>query len=48
MDAFNDLMIRRRPGYDALRPTAVMFAYGVLYLGTGLMLFRRRMKQTQR
>ena len=42
MDAFNDLMIRRRTFEAALRPTAVLMAYGALYLGVGLALFRRR------
>jgi ABC-type multidrug transport system permease subunit len=42
MDAFNDLMIRRRPGHVALMPTGVLFAYGLLYLMMGLALFRRR------
>jgi ABC-type multidrug transport system permease subunit len=42
MDAFNDLMIRQRPARAALRPTAVMFAYGILYLALGLALFWRR------
>jgi len=39
MDAFNDLMIRRRPFEAALRPTAVMLAYGALYLVVGVTLF---------
>jgi ABC-2 type transport system permease protein len=43
MDAFNDLMIRRRTFEAALRPTAVMLGYGVLYLGVGVALFRRRL-----
>ena len=42
MDAFNDLMIRRRTLEAALRPTAVMLAYGALYLVVGVMLFSRR------
>jgi ABC-type multidrug transport system permease subunit len=44
MDAFNDLMIRRRTFEAALRPTAVMLAYGVLYLFVGLTIFRRRLR----
>ena len=44
MDAFNDLMIRRRSVDAALRPTAVMAAYGLLYLIVGIALFRRRMR----
>ncbi len=42
MDAFNDLMIRRRTIDAAYLPTAVMLAYGSLYLLIGLMIFRRR------
>ena len=42
MDAFNDLMIRRRSPIIALRPTAVMVAYGLIYLLVGVTLFRRR------
>ena len=42
MDAFNDLMIRRRTIAAALRPTAVMLAYGALYLVVGVTLFTRR------
>jgi ABC-type multidrug transport system permease subunit len=42
MEAFNDLMIRRR-GFDAaLRPTAVMLAFGTLYLVVGMVIFRQR------
>jgi ABC-type multidrug transport system permease subunit len=44
MDAFNDLMIRRRTFEAALRPTAVMLAYGALYLFIGLTIFRRRLR----
>lgn len=42
MDAFNDLMIRRRGLEAALRPTAVMLGYGLAYLAAGVLLFRRR------
>jgi ABC-2 type transport system permease protein len=42
MAAYNDLMIRQQPVDAALRPTAVLFAFGTLYLGLGLLLFRRR------
>jgi ABC-type multidrug transport system permease subunit len=42
MDAFNDLMIRRRTFEAALRPAAVMLAYGLLYLLIGVALFRRQ------
>jgi len=45
MDAFNDLMIRRRTIDVALRPTAVMLAYGMLYLLVGVALFRRQMRR---
>jgi ABC-type multidrug transport system permease subunit/F0F1-type ATP synthase membrane subunit b/b' len=44
MDAFNDLMIRRRTVEAAFTPTAVMCAYGVLYLFAGLAIFRRRLR----
>lgn len=42
MAAYNDLMIRRQTFEAALRPTAVLFAYGLAYLAIGLALFRRR------
>jgi ABC-type multidrug transport system permease subunit len=48
MDAFNDLMIRRRTVEAALLPTAVMLAYGILYLALGILLFRRRQEATSR
>ncbi|HEX7061166.1 MAG TPA: ABC transporter permease [Woeseiaceae bacterium] len=41
MEAFNDLMIRRRGPEAALVPTAVLLAFGALYLAIGLVLFRR-------
>jgi ABC-type multidrug transport system permease subunit len=44
MDAFNDLMIRRRTIEAAVIPTAVMVAYGVVYLFVGLAIFRRRLR----
>ncbi len=44
MDAFNDLMIRRRTVEAAVIPTAVMVAYGVLYLLAGLSILRRRLR----
>ena len=44
MDAFNDLMIRRRTVIAALMPTGVMAAYGLLYLAIGLLLFRRHLR----
>ncbi|MGH7895800.1 MAG: ABC transporter permease, partial [Candidatus Binatia bacterium] len=43
MDAFNDLMIRKRTVEAAIRPTAVMLAYGLVYLAVGVTLFRRRL-----
>src|SRR5262249_3737174 len=45
MEAFNDLMIRRRGLEAALRPSAVMAAFGVLYLLAGLAIFRRRLRR---
>lgn len=42
MDAFNDLMIRRRTVEAAFIPTATMLAYGVLYLLVGLTVLRSR------
>jgi ABC-type multidrug transport system permease subunit len=47
MDAFNDLMIRRRTFEAALRPTAVMLAYGALYLVVGVTLFSRRRRSSR-
>jgi len=46
MDAFNDLMIRGRPGDSAYVPTAVLFLYGFIYLGIGLFLFRRQIARS--
>jgi ABC-type multidrug transport system permease subunit len=42
MEAFNDLMIRRRSAAAALAPTAALVAYGLAYLAVGLALFRRQ------
>ncbi len=42
MESFNDLMIRLRGVDAALKPTAVLVAYGLAYLAIGLWLFRRR------
>ena len=42
MAANNDLIIRRQGLEAALRPTAVLIAYGGMYLAIGLWLFRRR------
>jgi ABC-type multidrug transport system permease subunit len=47
MEAFNDLMIRRRGLDAALRPAAVMAAFGLLYLVIGAFLFRRRVERAQ-
>jgi len=44
MDAFNDLMIRHRTIEAAFIPTAVMVAYGVVYLLAGLTIFQRRLR----
>jgi ABC-type multidrug transport system permease subunit len=46
MEAFNDLMIRRRGLDAALRPAAVMGAYGVFYLLAGTAIFRWRLNRT--
>ena len=43
MEAFNDLMMRQRTVSATLLPTAVMLAYGALYLALGVALFRRRL-----
>jgi ABC-type multidrug transport system permease subunit len=43
MQSFNDLMIRLRGVEAAVKPTVVLFAYGVVYLAIGLWLFRRRL-----
>jgi ABC-2 type transport system permease protein len=48
MDAFNDLMIRRRGPERALLPTGVLLAYGSLYLGLGIALFRLRLSRARR
>ena len=45
MESFNDLMIRLRGIDAALKPTAVLVAYGLAYLAIGLWLFRRRLAQ---
>jgi ABC-type multidrug transport system permease subunit len=45
MEAFNDLMIRRRGIEAALGPTVVMLGYGVLYLLVGTVLFARRVRR---
>jgi ABC-type multidrug transport system permease subunit len=42
MEAFNDLMIRRRGLEAAVRPTVVMVGFGLVYLVVGMLLFRRR------
>lgn len=45
MDAFNDLMIRRRTAAAAFVPTGMMVIYGVVYLIVGLFLFRRQLRR---
>jgi ABC-type multidrug transport system permease subunit len=47
MAAYNDLMIRRQSMTAVLRPTAVLFAYGVAYLVLGLALFRYRARHAR-
>ncbi len=47
MEAFNDLMIRRRGLDAALRPAAVMAAFGLIYLVVGALLFRRRVERAR-
>jgi hypothetical protein len=44
MDAYNDLMIRRRGAGAALPATAVLLAYAAAYLAVGLALFTRRVR----
>jgi ABC-type multidrug transport system permease subunit len=41
MAAFNDLMIRRQTVAAAVRPTAVLFGYGLVYLAVGIVAFRQ-------
>jgi hypothetical protein len=43
MDAYNDLMIRRRPPGAVLPATAALLAHAGVYLVLGLVLVRRRM-----
>jgi len=45
MDAYNDLMIRRRPPAAVAGATAVLAGFALLYLGLGLALFRRRLRR---
>jgi len=45
VDAFNDLMIRRRSVAAAVLATAIMVAYGLAYLALGLVLFRRQLRR---
>lgn len=47
MEAFNDLMIRRRGLEAALRPTLVLLGFGALYLGIGLALFRATLRSSR-
>jgi ABC-type multidrug transport system permease subunit len=42
MDAFNDLMIRRRGIEAALKPTGILLAHAAVYVLVGLLLSRRR------
>jgi ABC-type multidrug transport system permease subunit len=42
MEAFNDLMIRGRRADAAYLPFAVLVLHGLVFLGAGLWLFRRR------
>jgi hypothetical protein len=46
MEAYNDLMIRRWTTAAVLPATAILLAYGALYLILGLVLFRRRLVST--
>jgi ABC-type multidrug transport system permease subunit len=46
MEAFNDLMIRRRGLEAAVRPSAVMGAFGMLYLVAGMAIFSRRLARS--
>jgi ABC-type multidrug transport system permease subunit len=48
MDAFNDLMIRRRGLERALWPTAVLLGFGAVYLALGIALFRLRLERARR
>jgi ABC-type multidrug transport system permease subunit len=48
MDAFNDLMIRRRGLDRALLPTGVLLAFGAFYLALGIALFRLRLERARR
>ena len=45
MEAYNDLMIRRWGAGAVVGATAVLVAYGLLYLMIGLALFRRRVSR---
>ena len=42
MTGFKDLMMRRQTFEVALEPTAILFAFGLVFLGAGLVLFRWR------
>jgi ABC-type multidrug transport system permease subunit len=48
MEAFNDLMIRRRTWDAAVVPAVVLVAYGLAYLAVGLALFRRQIARDRR
>jgi ABC-type multidrug transport system permease subunit len=43
MEAYNDLMIRRRTASAAVPATAVLLLYGAVFLGLGVLAFRRRL-----
>lgn len=42
MTGFKDLMMRRQTVGAALEPTAILFVFGIVFLGAGLVLFRWR------
>lgn len=46
MEAFNDLMIRRRSVDAAYAPAAMLMIHGLTYLVVGLVAFRRRIART--
>jgi hypothetical protein len=43
MEAYNDLMIRRRTASTVLPATGVLFAFGLVYLAIGLRIFRSQL-----
>jgi ABC-type multidrug transport system permease subunit len=48
MEAYNDLMIRRRTAAAVLPATGVLVAYGTAYLALGLAVFRRAARRDAR